>query len=683
MKKSLLICGIITLSFISSSGQDQLSAEKAGQLKKIAKDAKGTSSDRLTALESLIKAEAISQVKDTLLFYGNLTLELAKKAKNNDLQSAGLNMLGISYAQEENLDKADSCYRLSEKLLSKDSDPIFIAGSLINRGILLSKKGLNSQAIALYTEAIEIATNNNLLRTRVAAETNLATLLARQGDIASAVEYFTNSLTSYEKLNDSSGIGNCLSNIGSCNQMMGELEKSHVYFHKAALIFKKINHPNLPRPLLNLGSTYTAIDRDSLNKYTDMAIEAANAIGDYSMVAAAYIVKAQDFGSGDLDEAERCLITAMNFASKANNPSQVGEIKTRMSQVKGLKGDHRGAIKIAEEALAIGEELNDNPIQSNALISLVAQYKALGMHEKALEYYERQIKLEAELNNQQNERQLIRQEYAYDYQKQALADSLTFAAEKELQLKEIERQKMMRNGFMGGFFLVGGFAAVFFYQRKRIAKEKQRSEDLLLNILPEEIAQELKIKGKADARDFDMVAILFTDFKDFTTQSAKLSASLLVSEINYCFEAFDGIMDKYNVEKIKTIGDSYMAAGGLPVPTANSIKNTILAALDMQAFILARKAEKGEFAFEMRVGIHAGPVVAGIVGVKKFQYDIWGDTVNTASRMESSGEVGKVNISQSTYEMIKNEPEFAFEPRGKVAVKGKGEMEMWFVSLEK
>lgn len=125
-----------------------------------------------------------------------------------------------------------------------------------------------------------------------------------------------------------------------------------------------------------------------------------------------------------------------------------------------------------------------------------------------------------------------------------------------------------------------------------------------------------------------------------------------------------------------------MAAGGLPVPSDQSVTNTILAALEMQAFITNRIQEKkgrGEKGFEMRVGIHTGPVVAGIVGVKKFQYDVWGDTVNTASRMESNGSVGKVNISKSTYDLIKNDPQFAFEPRGKIFVKGKNEMEMWFV----
>ncbi len=218
--------------------------------------------------------------------------------------------------------------------------------------------------------------------------------------------------------------------------------------------------------------------------------------------------------------------------------------------------------------------------------------------------------------------------------------------------------------------------------KQAIQRERDISENLLLNILPAEIAAELKEKGHAEARNFDMVSIMFSDFKGFTELSEKLSAAELVNEINICFKAFDGIMGEHNIEKIKTIGDSYMAVGGLPLPNPDSVSNTIKAAIDMQAFINKRKTENdlnGKPAFEMRVGIHTGPVVAGIVGVKKFQYDVWGDTVNTASRMESCGEAGKVNISHNTYELVKNIADFTFEYRGQIEVKGKGALDMYFV----
>lgn len=206
---------------------------------------------------------------------------------------------------------------------------------------------------------------------------------------------------------------------------------------------------------------------------------------------------------------------------------------------------------------------------------------------------------------------------------------------------------------------------------------------MLLNILPEETAQELKEKGYAEAKLMDQVSVLFTDFKGFTSLSEKVTPKELVSDLHECFSAFDHICESHGIEKIKTIGDAYMAAGGLPSPSATHAKDVVLAALEMAEVIIKGKEAKiaaGAPYFEVRIGVHTGPVVAGIVGVKKFQYDIWGDTVNTASRMESNGAVGRVNISRSTYEMLKDDPDLHFESRGKIDVKGKGELEMYFVS---
>jgi len=217
-------------------------------------------------------------------------------------------------------------------------------------------------------------------------------------------------------------------------------------------------------------------------------------------------------------------------------------------------------------------------------------------------------------------------------------------------------------------------------EKKKTDELLKKSDELLLNILPVEVAEELKEKGSAEARLIDEVTVLFTDFKGFTSISEKLSPKTLVAEINDCFSAFDNIMDKYGVEKIKTIGDSYMAAGGLPTPNKTHPDDVVKAALEIQQFMQDRnqiKEAAGEYFFEIRIGVHTGPVVAGIVGIKKFQYDIWGDTVNTASRMESSGEAGKVNISGTTYELIKGK--FSCEYRGEIDAKGKGMMKMYFV----
>ena len=173
---------------------------------------------------------------------------------------------------------------------------------------------------------------------------------------------------------------------------------------------------------------------------------------------------------------------------------------------------------------------------------------------------------------------------------------------------------------------------------------------------------------------------MFTDFKDFTRVSQNISAELLVAELHYCFSAFDEMLQKYGIEKIKTVGDAYLCASGLPVSSFTHATDMVSAAIEVRNFMLQRKKEKesrGETPFEMRIGIHTGPVVAGIVGVKKYAYDIWGDTVNLAARMEENSEAGKINISGSTYELVKDKFECVY--RGKVEAKNKGEVDMFFV----
>jgi class 3 adenylate cyclase len=217
-------------------------------------------------------------------------------------------------------------------------------------------------------------------------------------------------------------------------------------------------------------------------------------------------------------------------------------------------------------------------------------------------------------------------------------------------------------------------------QKNEAVKQKKRSDELLLNILPEETAEELKVTGSAKAKHINQATVLFTDMKDFTQLSEKLTPEELVAEINDCFSEFDRILEKFGVEKIKTIGDSYMAAGGLPTPNTTHAKDVVNCALNILQFMQQlndRKKAEGKISFDIRIGIHTGPVVAGIVGLKKFAYDIWGDTVNIASRMESSGEVGKINISKTTFDLVKDE--FTCVYRGKVEAKNKGMIDMYFV----
>ena len=221
-------------------------------------------------------------------------------------------------------------------------------------------------------------------------------------------------------------------------------------------------------------------------------------------------------------------------------------------------------------------------------------------------------------------------------------------------------------------------------QKAEIVKEKElteqafrRSEELLLNILPAEVAEELKQKGVAEARHYDEVTVLFTDFTNFTKAGERMTARELVGELDNCFKAFDNICDKYHIEKIKTVGDAYLAVCGLPGQNTRHARNVVMAAREIRDFMAVRKQQLGDRTFGVRIGINSGPVVAGIVGIRKFAYDIWGDTVNTAARMEQNSEGGKINISQSTYDLVKDTITCTY--RGEIEAKGKGQLKMYYV----
>ena len=290
--------------------------------------------------------------------------------------------------------------------------------------------------------------------------------------------------------------------------------------------------------------------------------------------------------------------------------------------------------------------------------------------------------------------------------KQAQINLLTM--DKELQQINLQQQRYKIYGLTAGTFFL--FATLFFLlknirlktrintelsvrnreinrqkeeiaaQRDDIERQKGEIEGLILNILPDEVAQELRKTGVATPQYYDNVSVLFTDFREFTSIAEGLSAQELVAELNECFIAFDDIIERFGLEKIKTIGDAYMCAAGIPTPSEDHAIKAVSAALAIQQYISEnnrRRKERGAVLWELRIGIHSGPIVAGVVGRKKFAYDIWGNTVNVAARLETSGEVDRVNISAATYHLVKHS--FKCKYRGKIQAKNMGEVEMYFV----
>lgn len=257
---------------------------------------------------------------------------------------------------------------------------------------------------------------------------------------------------------------------------------------------------------------------------------------------------------------------------------------------------------------------------------------------------------------------------------------------KQIELKQADEDRATYQTMIiaGIIVVLIGVILVMVWEHKKqksanaqLSVEKKKSEELILNILPEQVAKELKEKGMSFANQYDPVTVILTDFVSFTTVAEKFSPNQLVGELNACFKAFDDMLDKYHIEKIKTVGDAYLCVSGLPGKNKNHAIDAVNFAIHMRDFMLRRRNQLGDATFQMRIGIHTGGVIAGIVGTRKYAYDIWGDTVNTAARMEQNSEPGKINISHSTYELVKDR--FACSYRGEIEAKRKGKLQMYFV----
>ncbi|MBS1546430.1 MAG: hypothetical protein JST38_09355 [Bacteroidetes bacterium] len=554
----------------------------------------------------------------------------------------------LFYAVNElDLDLADSLVKASLACFDERTAPLQLAASLeVQARVLLFKQDW-VPAIVAYYRAIDFGEKHHAWQTLAIAYEKTAMIMDQLGDVDKACQYYGRST----RLSDSLG------------------------FHFRAYM----GYSNLARTLNENGRAGEAL----------AAARKATAIARVIALPVDYA------GSSTLEEARARLALGgadhaaalLDSITRKGLPAEEIQFMLLRGQIALKRRQWQEAMRQCRGALPGGARHYDHLRQEKqACDCLMRAYQGAGAAGEALKWSMRAQQLADTLHDMASANAVTRMAADREYGKRMLSDSLAHVAETSRieaeALYAVNKERTRRNFMIIFSLCLLAVALVILRQRMRIAKEKKRSEELLLNILPAEVAEELKNTGSSEARHIEQATILFTDFKGFTELSEVLTPQELVAELDTCFKAFDAIITARGIEKIKTIGDAYMAAGGLTRDRHSSVADVVGAALDMQEFIQGRKAGReaqGLPAFEMRIGIHTGPVVAGIVGVKKFQYDIWGDTVNTASRMESSGEVGRVNISASTYREVLARPGWVFTPRGKVQAKGKGELEMYFV----
>ena len=382
---------------------------------------------------------------------------------------------------------------------------------------------------------------------------------------------------------------------------------------------------------------------------------------------------------GKDDLAIKNIKEAIIILEKLEDYYGISDYLSAMSDIYFDRNDWEIALPYAKRSLEIAQKqgLKDQVRKSSLLLSEL--YQKMGNIPESYSYYKKYIVYRDSINNLE----------AIEKTADLRTNFKVSKKQAEVDLMQIQKRNQriitiasIISLVLVFFIALGLFRRYRFIQKTNniIAAEKKRSDDLLMNILPEETALELKTNGKVAAKRFESVTVLFTDFEGFTLYAENLAPEKLVESIDYYFSKFDAIIEKYDLEKIKTSGDSYMCAGGLPFQTEDHAYKIVLAAKEILKFVKESLTENPnhQTRFKIRIGINTGPVVAGVVGTKKFAYDIWGDTVNIASRMETNSIPGKINISENTYQHIKNS--FDCEYRGEVAVKNKGMMKMYFVN---
>jgi adenylate cyclase len=516
---------------------------------------------------------------------------------------------------------------------------------------------------------------------------NLGATYFNAGEDTKAIDFYLRSLRISEEIDDKLRIGTALNNIGGVyNNKDATVNKGLEYFLKALPIFQEINYlDGVATASMNIGEIYYKKELyDSAIHYFETSLnifeESVDATFPLTFLGAIYAQR-DDYIRAYAYHNEAIKIAGNVDAKLEQVQSIIGLAKTQ-----GRHGKLQQAIASYQKAQKLGEEIRARKELKDVYEGLADLYGRNGEFKKAFGYSTRLATIKDSLYDNDSGRKIQQLQFNFEIEKkEGEIDLLT--RDQALKAATIQRQRILNyatgiTGFLLMLVLIGFYNRHRYTQKtnKIIKNERDRSKDLLLNILPAETAHELETNGHAQARFYDCATVLFADFKGLSTIARTLKPQDLVAELNDYFIAFDEIVEKFNLEKIKTIGDAYMCAGGIPTPNDSHPLNAVQAGLAMQDFMKKRNAErtaKGLEGWQLRIGIHTGPIGAGVVGNKKFAYDIWGDTVNIASRMESSSVAGQVNISSSLFHLVKDNYNCLY--RGKILAKNIGEIDMYFV----
>ena len=712
----IILC-LLVFSPYPASSQDSLAIDSISTLLNQNKKEDSTRVKMLNDLAWEYKIHQPDQARALL----HQAINLSKKINYKKGEAQAYNNFGVVETISDEYEKAIDWYSKALIIRKNLGLKSGVASLFNNIGNLQDAQGDYFKALKNYSESLLIRQELRDSVKAARAKYNMGTTLYKMGNYPESLDHTFDYLQMVEPLQDQEGIANAHNVIANNKIELERFEEALLSYEKALVIFEKLDdNEKLQNIYLNMGGGIDDIGEQFYNngehkkanlKYEEAirllnkSLQINKTLEDTyaesaSLNTIGYVYK--NIGSnylemGHVEKAEESFLTALEYLNQSfeirnSNDDKVGlmENYNGMCDIKRRQGDFVAAKQYAEKYLSLAKKLNSEKYIQDAYKDLAKINEKQGKYQAAFRYLSSYEKLKYQRLNNKVAQENARREVLYsDKKKQDAMQEEIYKRNAKL-----ERAAILRNSLIGGAFALLLLAALLYNRyriknrahialgekNKIIENEKKRSDELLLNILPLATAKELKENGKAKARFYDSVTVLFTDFVAFTSTAEQLEPAELVEQLDHYFRAFDDITEKYGIEKIKTIGDAYMCACGLPIPQQNHAEKMVNAAIEMNRFVEEYGQQRkllGKRAFEIRIGIHSGPVVAGIVGHKKFAYDIWGDTVNIAARMESSGTAGKINLSNATFELL--EGQFQTEYRGKVNAKNKGLMDMYFI----
>jgi adenylate cyclase len=564
-------------------------------------------------------ADSLSIIYEKDILRDTLQLELLRDLafyEGKDLQK------GLDYAEE--------LIRLAEE----QNNALYQYRGYLQKGNKKRLLGDLEEALDAFFKSLEIAREVGYTQGEGTALSAIADIYSITDNHINAILYYRQAIDKLRTTNDSISLASALLNAGDEFVKRQDFDSAFLYFEESGLIFEKANYL--------IGKAYN--------------------LGNIGMVYA---------NVGNKTLAESSMNEAIRILEDLEDYYPICTYLIYMSDIYMEKGDESTALGYAKRSLDLGQFYGLKEQIRDANLKLSEIYELTGNTEESFRYYKDFITYRDSLSNVAAVQNMANLRTDFE------------VSQKQIEVDLLNQEKKNQRNILISLVIIMILGAIIlgtlYWYFTKIKKEKKRSETLLLNILPSETAKELKLKGKVDAEKFNAITVLFSDFVDFSKQSELIEPEKLVKGIDFYFKGFDEIITKYGLEKIKTIGDSYMCASGLPTPNKDHALNMVKAAKEMVEFVeRVKNLKNGLPHFEMRIGVHSGPVVAGIVGIKKWQFDIWGNTVNIASRMESASLPGRINLSETTYQEIKEH--YPCEYRGEIQVKNGGTFKMYFLT---